>query len=95
MISNQYMDLCQKKGYKLDSLIGEGTYGSVYQAEHVKSGKQVAIKHIKLSINLKRHMRAVEREIDLLYKFGKMNENKYTTQLLDAFYPDEAEEDCQ
>ena len=38
-------------------------------------------------------MRAVEREIDLLYKFGKMNENKYTTQLLDAFYPKEAEED--
>jgi mitogen-activated protein kinase 1/3 len=40
-------------------------------------------------------MRAVEREIDLLYKFGKMNENKYTTQLLDAFYPEEADQDCQ
>ena len=59
--------------------IGEGTYGSVYQAEHKKTGTTVAIKHIKLSTNLKRHMRAVEREIDLLYKFGKMNENKYTT----------------
>lgn len=30
MISSQFMDLCLKKGYKLDSLIGEGTYGSVY-----------------------------------------------------------------
>jgi hypothetical protein len=38
-------------------------------------------------------MRAVEREIDLLYKFGKMNENKYTTQLVDAFFPQEADED--
>lgn len=30
MISSQYMELCKKRGYKLDSLIGEGTYGSVY-----------------------------------------------------------------
>lgn len=79
MISSNHSELCEEKGYKLDSLIGEGTYGSVYQAEHKSTGTTVAIKHIKLSTNLKRHMRAVEREIDLLYKFGKMNENKYTT----------------
>ena len=33
--------------YKLVRLIGKGSYGTVLQAVHIESGRQVAIKHLK------------------------------------------------
>ena len=48
----------------------------------------MAIKHVKLFVESKLHLRAVAREIDVLVKLTKFKNNKYTTKLLDAFYPE-------
>ena len=36
--------------YKRISLVGNGTYGVVYEAEDTKSGERVALKKIKLKV---------------------------------------------
>lgn len=42
--------VCNKNGYKLKGLIGDGTYGKVFQATRVKDGTLVAIKTILLDV---------------------------------------------
>jgi serine/threonine-protein kinase 24/25/MST4 len=71
--------ICLQYDYHLITKLGEGTYGTVYQAEHKPTGETVAIKHMKMVMESKLHLRAVAREIDLLYKMSKMENNKYST----------------
>lgn len=83
--------ICKQYGYTLGKQLGSGTYGTVYQAVHDETGATVAIKHMKLVTESKLHLRAAAREVDLLIKLTAMDNNRYTTKLLDAFHPEVSE----
>ena len=56
--------------YKQIKMLGQGAYGKVVLAEHLKSGEKVALKIVNMAtifqINKERH---VYRERDLLFQF--------------------------
>lgn len=75
------------KDYQIMSKIGGGAYGSVFKALHIKSGKTVAVKVIKMKTDsdyvAHRHAIMVAREIYILYKMTCMEHNSFTILLFD------------
>lgn len=55
------------KDYFIVNYISKGTYGHVYRAKNIKTGEDVALKHIKLSTaNPHRHLLYIIRELQIL-----------------------------
>jgi mitogen-activated protein kinase 1/3 len=60
----------------------------VYRATHLKTGIDVAIKYIKISdTNSLPLLRAIAREIEIMYRLTKISRNYFTVKLYDAFLP--------
>jgi len=60
-------DLIVKENYKKVALVGEGSYGKIYKATHVKNGKTYAIKEIEC-----RSLREANRVKDEPFKLCKV-----------------------
>ena len=78
--------------YLFRAAIGSGSYGRVYLATHVQTGKQVAIKYIGFKMHTETFFRNVFREIKILYFLTKQK-SPYSVKLYDAFMPVGSEED--
>jgi len=72
-----------KKTYKILDLIGEGSYGSVYQGKHRASGKAVALKFVKFDYSCYYACKLALREMSLLRQLSSMKDNIFTANLLD------------
>lgn len=83
--------------YEIIKKLGQGSYGSVYKAKQISTGRKVAIKEIhfidKSDYHLNRHSLMVARELYLLAKLSKIKNNGFTIHLLDVFVNPEAHED--
>lgn len=77
--------------YKFIHLVSTGGYGEVYKAKHINTNKDVAIKFINIKSQSIEMMRALFREIKILYFLTK-HKNNFTTRLYDIFMPPGAEE---
>ena len=73
--------------YKIQKLIGEGTYGNVYKGKDRKTGQRVAIKLIKNVFRDELHAKYVCRELKLMRHLTSLNNNIYTVKLLDVIVP--------
>lgn len=81
--------------YKLQKLLGQGSFGTVYRAKNRQTGKKVAIKlitDISLSVY---SMRKLVREVIILRKLSEMEENIFSTKLLDVIIPCVSGDDLQ
>lgn len=78
----------QTNDYQFKEIVGKGAYGEVYRATHVKTGIDVAIKYIKISDTKSVPLlRAIAREIEIMYRLTKISRNYFTVKLHDAFLP--------
>jgi len=68
------------KYQKIEKPVGEGTYGVVYKAKHLKSGRLVALKKIRLEVEDEGVPSTALREISLL----KELEHPNVVKLLDV-----------
>ena len=75
-----------KKDYKLLKIIGKGSFGTVIKAEKIDTGELVAIKLVENLWNSV-HVRAVLREIIILRKLTQMEDNGFTTRIIDIILP--------
>ena len=67
--------------------VGSGTYGTVYKAKDLQTDQIVAVKAVKfLSIEI--GLRALSRELKILIKLSKMENNDFTVKLLDLYLED-------
>ena len=67
--------------------MGEGTYGQVIKAKCKKTGEIYAIKLIKNIFKCVYQARLTYREIFILRKLSEVEENIFTTKLVDLIYP--------
>jgi len=67
--------------------LGEGTYGQVIKAKCKKTGEIYAIKLIKNIFKCVYQARLTYREIFILRKLSEVEENIFTTKLVDLIYP--------
>ena len=77
-----------KKQFKLDKIIGEGAFGTVYRAENLKTGQKVAI---KLITNIQKDpylVRKVIRELMILRKLSSIHDSIFTVKCHDIILPD-------
>lgn len=84
--------------YKILKVIGSGAYGKVFKALHIPSNTIVALKSIKLHDDPKLlHLQLImlARELQLLFKLSRQENNQFTVQLLDAFVNEEAIENSK
>lgn len=80
--------------YKILKIIGTGAYGKVYKALHIPSDTVVALKSIKLQEDqnlLQLQLIMLARELQILFKLSRQENNQFTVALLDAFVNQEAE----
>ena len=76
------------KDYKMQALIGSGSFGQVVKARHLKTGKTVAIKRIEdIFQNMYEGIKIV-REVQIMRHLTQMKKNLYTVQLYEII-PDE------
>ena len=76
--------------------MGSGTYGCVYEARHIDTNYQVAIKEISVDLNSKISSQMILmlcREIVILKKLTQEINNNFTVNLIDAFVNEEAQSD--
>ena len=78
-----------EKDYEFLEFLGEGTYGQVVKAKHKQSGQVYAVKLIKNIFKCVYQARLTYREIFLLRKMSEMDENIFTTKLVDLIYPEQ------
>ena len=72
--------------YKVVSTIGQGTYGKVVKAEHIKTGTVVAIKKIEYNPQDQVAVKHINREIWIMKVLSEINENIFTTKLYEVLY---------
>ena len=83
-----------KSEYKLIENVGEGSYGEVFKAIHIKSKFRVAIKKVALPENAGITVyNSVIREIAILRKLSKHASNRFTVRLVDVIVSDKEMED--
>jgi serine/threonine protein kinase len=81
--------------YKIIKIVGTGAYGKVYKAMHIPTNTIVALKSIKMqndSSSLHMQLIMLAREMQILFKLSRQENNQFTVALLDAFVNKEAEE---
>ena len=74
--------------------MGKGSFGEVRKAQCLNTKKEVAIKYVKL-IDSKYHIRQVIRELTILRKLSEVNDNIFTTKLLNVILPPAVEKQCE
>ena len=77
-----------QKDYQLHEVLGEGSFGQVYKATSLKTGQEVAIKLITGVQETSYYSRKVLREIIILRKLSEIEENIFTTKLIDIILPE-------
>ena len=82
-----------KEEYKLQNVIGSGTYGEVVRAHHRETKEVCAIKCIYLMAENIELARMIIREIQILKAFSKMENNIFTTHLKDLFLGSSSKDD--
>ena len=75
-----------KKDYKLLKIIGKGSFGTVVKAEKIDTGELVAIKLVE-NLWSSVHVRALLREFIILRKLTQMEDNGFTTRIIDIILP--------
>ena len=68
--------------------MGQGTYGKVFKAKHLKSGKKFAIKYIKNVFSDYLRAKTVVREVSLLRNFTAMKSPHHTNKIYDLKWHD-------
>lgn len=90
-ITTDQFKTTRMEAYSLQENIGHGSYGCVFKAIKIDTGKQVAIKVIEIDKqckHLKTQLLMISRELYLLKKFASASYNGFTIRLLDAFVND-------
>jgi mitogen-activated protein kinase 1/3 len=80
---NKFADWEVGTDYKVEKLLGQGSYGAVARAVHVPTGKQVAIKQMKSIFDDSTDCKRILREISIL----KSLKNKFVVGLFDLITP--------
>lgn len=73
--------------------LGKGTFGHVFKAKHVMTGREVAIKKIMLNLDpkyIRKHLILISRELYILKKLSEFQNNMFTVRLVDAFVNEDA-----
>jgi len=86
-LDSDWKHIVQK--YKLKEILGEGAFGKVILAKERTTKKLVAIKYIKDKFDDLISARNALREISILTQFSKMEDNIFTTKLLDIIIASE------
>lgn len=73
--------------YIMEDLIGEGSFGQVIRAKHVKSSKKVAIKLVQNIYEDDYNARKILREVQILRNLSHMKNNVFSTKLYDVIVP--------
>jgi serine/threonine protein kinase len=76
-----------KDDYKMVSIIGKGTFGTVVKAFHRKTKAVVAIKYIDGISKNSYATRKVLREVKIMRKLSEIKENVFTVKLIDIIIP--------
>lgn len=79
--------------YKLEEMLGFGTFGVVYSATSIKTGKKVAIKLVKDIQSSEYMARKVLRELIILRKFSQIETNVFTSKVMQVILPNDVEID--
>ncbi len=80
--------------YEFIEFLGEGTYGQVVKARCKKTGEIYAVKLIKNIFKCVYQARLTYREIFILRKLSEIEENIFTTKLVDIIYPKQFRPTC-
>jgi serine/threonine protein kinase len=67
--------------YTLLKIVGKGQYGTVFKAKCNSTAESVAIKYIDFADENKEVLRAICREIKIMWSLSKLPNNGYTVML--------------
>ena len=84
---SHWSDPAIKQNYKLLEELGKGSFGTVIKAKDRKTGQKVAIKLMKDIGKSSYSLRKLLREIIILRKLSEIENNIFTTKLLDIITP--------
>ena len=79
-----------RQDYKILEQIGEGTFGQVVKAKNRLNNEVVAIKCINDNFEQPYACRKLLREIKIMRKLSKIENNIFTPKLIDVIIPTEA-----
>ena len=80
-----------KSTYKLEQILGSGSFGQVVKAKNRQTKQPCAIKCVQFNKSQLTSLKYIIREIQILKKLTQMEENIYTTKLIDVIL-EEAQE---
>ena len=75
------------KKYAFIKKLGQGSFGTVIKAKNIQTGQKVAIKLIKC-LDHQYSVRKVFREIKLMRKLSEIQNNIFTTKVIDVILPE-------
>lgn len=75
--------------------LGKGSFGTVIKAKHRETGQKVAIKLMKDVNKSSYSLRKLLREIIILRKLSEIENNIFTTKLLDIIIPQSSSNDLR
>ena len=90
-----WSDPAIKQNYKLLEELGKGSFGTVVKAKDRKTGQKVAIKLMKDVSKSSYSLRKLLREIIILRKLSEIENNIFTTKLLDIIIPNSSNNDLK
>jgi serine/threonine protein kinase len=90
-----WSDPAIKQNYKLLEELGKGSFGTVVKAKDRKTGQKVAIKLMKDVSKSSYSLRKLLREIIILRKLSEIENNIFTTKLLDIIIPNSSYNDLK
>lgn len=90
-----WSDPAIKQNYKLLEELGKGSFGTVVKAKDRKTGQKVAIKLMRDVSKSSYSLRKLLREIIILRKLSEIENNIFTTKLLDIIIPNSSNNDLK
>ena len=81
-------------GLKMTKTLGEGSFGQVYEAQCLQSQQKFAIKLLKEPFRNTQTALQTLREIKVLRKLSQVEDNIFTTKLVDIILPPEVHQTC-